>query len=74
MSKNDMKQAQSGTIRKARMNSAARAGLAVLGIGLALGVALVVCMDQIMKKIFVNEDWPEEEWSNDDWAGEELES
>ena len=31
-------------------------------------------MDRIMKKIFVNEDWPDEEWSNDDWAEEELEN
>jgi len=35
---------------------------------------IVVGLDRVMKKIFVNEDWPAEEWSNDDWAEEELDS
>ena len=29
-------------------------------------------MDRIMKKIFVNEDWPDEEWSSDDWAEKRI--
>ena len=43
-------------------STAAKAALAILGVG----------MDRIMKKIFVNEDWPDEEWSTDDWAEEDL--
>ena len=47
--------------------------LAVIGVGVVTGVTLVIGMDQVMKRIFVNEDWPDEEWSSDDWAGEDLE-
>lgn len=50
-----------------------KAGLAILGIGVAVGTALVVGMDQVMKRVFVKEDWPEENWVDDDWAEEELE-
>ena len=54
--------------------AAAKAALAILGVGFVAGTTLVIGMDRIMKKIFVNEDWPDEEWSNDDWAEEELEN
>lgn len=47
--------------------------LAILGVGFVAGTTLVIGMDRIMKKIFVNEDWPDEEWSSDDWAEEDLE-
>ena len=33
----------------------------------------VLGLNQVMKKIFVSEDWPDEDWSGDDWAEEELE-
>jgi len=55
-------------------STAAKAALAVIGVGFVAGVTLVVGMDRIMKKIFVNEDWPDEEWSSDDWAEEDLEN
>lgn len=59
--------------RKSGTSAAAKAALAILGVGFVAGTTLVVGMDRIMKKIFVNEDWPDEEWSNDDWAEEDLE-
>ena len=55
-------------------SAAAKAALGILGIGMVAGTALVVGMDRVMKKIFVNEDWPEEEWSADDYAEEELDN
>lgn len=51
----------------------AKVAFAILGIGVTCGMALVVGMDQLMKRIFVSDAWPEEEWSNNDWAGEDLE-
>ena len=53
-------------------STAAKAALAILGVGFVAGTTLVIGMDRIMKKIFVNEDWPDEEWSTDDWAEEDL--
>ena len=55
-------------------SAAAKAALGILGIGMVAGTALVVGMDRVMKSIFVNEDWPEEEWSSDDYAEEELDN
>lgn len=55
-------------------SKATKVALAILGVGLVTGTVLVVGLDRIMKKIFVNEDWPEEEWTNDDWAEEDLEN
>lgn len=55
-------------------SAAAKAALGILGIGMVAGTALVVGMDRVMKRIFVNEDWPEEEWSSDDYAEEELDN
>ncbi len=55
------------------MGAALKVALAVVGIGVAAGATLVVGLDQIMKRIFVNDSWPEREWSNDDWAEEDLE-
>ena len=55
-------------------SAAAKAALGILGIGMVAGTALVVGMDRVMKSIFVNEDWPEEEWSADDYAEEELDN
>ena len=60
--------------RKNGASAAAKAALGILGIGMVAGTALVVGMDRVMKKIFVNEDWPEEEWSADDYAEEELDN
>ena len=51
----------------------AKIAFAILGIGITCGMALVIGMDQLMKRIFVSDSWPEEEWSNNDWAGEDLE-
>jgi hypothetical protein len=59
--------------RRDGTSAAAKAALAILGVGFVAGTTLVVGMDRIMKKIFVNEDWPDEEWSSDDWAEEDLE-
>lgn len=55
-------------------SAAAKAALGILGIGMVAGTALVVGMDRVMKKIFVNEEWPEEEWSSDSYAEEELDN
>ncbi len=60
--------------RRNGTSAAAKAALAILGVGFVAGTTLVIGMDRIMKKIFVNEDWPDEEWSNDDWAEEDLEN
>lgn len=59
--------------RRSGTSTAAKAALAILGIGFVAGTTLVVGIDRVMKKIFVNEDWPDEEWSSDDWAEEDLE-
>ena len=63
-----------GEMRSNGTSAAAKAALAILGIGFVAGTTLVVGMDRVMKKIFVNEDWPDEEWSSDDWAEEDLEN
>lgn len=60
--------------RKEGTSTAAKAALAILGIGFVAGTTLVIGMDRVMKKIFVNEDWPDEEWSTDSWAEEDLEN
>lgn len=54
-------------------SAAVKVAFAILGIGVTAGMALVIGMDQLMKRIFVNDAWPEEEWSNNDWAEEDLE-
>ncbi|MDY2960486.1 MAG: hypothetical protein SOR72_06805 [Hornefia sp.] len=51
----------------------AKIALAVLGVGVISGATVVIGLNRIMRKIFINEDWPDEEWSSDDWAGEDLE-
>lgn len=58
---------------KKKTSKAAKIALAVLGVGVISGATAVVGLNHIMKKIFINENWPDEEWSGDDWAGEELE-
>ena len=64
---------QADTGRCNGASKAVKVGLAILGVGLVTGTTLVIGMDRVMKKIFVNEEWPEEEWANDDWAEEDLE-
>lgn len=59
--------------RNAGTSDAIKVALAILGVGVVAGTTLVIGMDQIMKRLFVNEAWPESEWSNNDWAGEDLE-
>lgn len=58
--------------KKCSISTAGKVGLAVLGVGIVTGTTLVIGIDRIMKKIFVNEDWPDEEWADDDWYGEEI--
>ena len=60
--------------KSSKAKKALKTSLFVLGFGAAAGATIVVGLDRVMKKIFVNEDWPAEEWSNDDWADEELDS
>ena len=60
--------------KSCKAKKALKTSLVVLGCGAAAGATIVVGLDRVMKKIFVNEDWPAEEWSNDDWAEEELDS
>lgn len=72
--KNQLEPNKADKGRKNGTSAAAKAALAILGVGFVAGTTLVVGMDRIMKKIFVNEDWPDEEWSSDDWAEEDLEN
>jgi hypothetical protein len=60
--------------KSCKAKKALKTSLVVLGFGAAAGATIVVGLDRVMKKIFVNEDWPAEEWSNDDWAEEDLDS
>ncbi len=59
---------------KAGIGTALKVGLTIVGIGVAAGTALVVGMDQVMKKVFVKEEWPKQEWADDEWAEEDLEN
>ena len=63
----------SADLGRRKTSTGAKVAIAVLGVGFVTGMTLVIGMDQVMKKIFVNEEWPNEEWSGDDWAGEDLE-
>ena len=58
--------------RRARL--AVKVLLITLGVGAVCGAAAVLGVHGMIKKVFVNEKWPDEEWSSDDWAEEELES
>ena len=58
---------------KCGMSKAAKASLMILGIGIVTGTTLVIGLDRVMKKIFVDEDWPSQEWTNDNWAEDDLE-
>lgn len=59
--------------KKGNVSTAAKVALGILGVGFVAGTTVVLGVDRVMKKIFVNEDWPDEEWSADDWAEEDLE-
>lgn len=59
--------------RKIGTSTAMKAAFAIVGFGVVVGTTLVIGMDQIMKRIFMSDTWPESEWSNNDWAGEDLE-
>ncbi|MBQ3282014.1 MAG: hypothetical protein IJH41_06390 [Eubacterium sp.] len=60
--------------KKNMVRKAAKIILITLGIGAVCGAAAVLGIHGMIKKIFVNEKWPDEEWSSDDWAEEELEN
>ena len=55
------------------IKDAVKIAAAIVGVGVVAGTTLVVGLDRIMRKIFVNESWPEVDWTKDDWAEEELE-
>ncbi len=55
--------------RKQGMPSAGKVALAILGVGVAAGTTLVIGLDRIMKQIFKNEDWPDDDWSDEDLEG-----
>lgn len=57
---------------KDETKKALKAALAILGIGITAGTTIVIGMDKVMQKIFVDEKWPENDWTNNDWAEEEL--
>lgn len=69
-----MSQKKEKNDRKPTTSDAAKAALAIIGVGFAAGVSLVVTMDRFMKKVFINDDWPDEEWPSDDWADEDLDN
>ncbi|MBR2548063.1 MAG: hypothetical protein IKF07_07735 [Eubacterium sp.] len=60
--------------RKSVAAKAAKIILITLGIGAVFGAAAALGIHGMIKKVFVNEKWPDEEWSSDDWAEEELEN
>ena len=55
------------------LGEAMKVAVAVVSVGVAAGAALVLGMDQLMKRIFVRDSWPHEEWSDNQWAEEDLE-
>ena len=55
------------------LGAALKVAMAIVGVGVVAGTTLVIGMDRIMRRIFVNESWPSVEWTEDDWAEEELE-
>lgn len=55
-------------MEKAKKNNSKKAGkiaLAILGVGFVTGTTVVVGMNHLMKKIFVNEEWPQDEWTTE---------
>lgn len=58
---------------RAGVEEAIKVAMAIVGVGVVAGTTLVIGMNQIMKRIFVNDSWPEVDWTKDDWAQEELE-
>ena len=67
-----VKELENALTKESTASAALKAAVAIIGVGVACGVTLVIGMNKIMRDIFVNEDWPGEEWSSDDWAGEDL--
>ena len=59
---------------KKTVERVARILLITLGIGAVCGAVTALGIHGMIKKVFVNEKWPDEEWSSDDWAEEELEN
>ena len=47
--------------KSCKAKKALKTSLVVLGFGAAAGATIVVGLDRVMKKIFVNDDWAEEE-------------
>ena len=60
--------------KKSALKRIAKIFLITLGIGAVFGAATALGIHGMIKKVFVNEKWPDEEWSSDDWAEEELEN
>ena len=58
--------------QKKGMSTASKIALTVIGASFVVGVATVIGLDQIVRRVFVNDVWPDEEWSSDDWADEDL--
>ena len=61
-------------IRKRTAAKVAKVIMITLSIGAVCGAIAALGIHGMIKKIFVNEKWPDEEWSSDDWAEEELEN
>lgn len=57
-----------------KLSSGAKVAIAVAGISIVTGIVMAVGIGTIVKTVFVNEDWGDEEWSGNDWAEEELDS
>lgn len=51
--------------KKKTNKKAGKIALAILGVGFVTGTTVVLGMNHLMKKIFVNEEWPEEEWTTE---------
>ena len=60
--------------KKTGTSAAAKAALAILGVGFVAEITLDVGLEREKKKVFVDEKWPDEEWSSDDWAEEDLDN
>ncbi len=69
-----MKRSKKEELRKKTAEKVVKVLLVTLGIGALFGAATALGIHGMIKKVFVNEKWPDEEWSSDDWAEEELEN
>lgn len=67
--KNGLSQGLDGGGKKMEKSKVVKTGLTIIGVGLAVGLALVITTKKVFDEIFVEDDWTDEDWSTE----EELE-